>query len=136
MSNLVNAFNFDNVRNLSISLAPSLSSETNSHKPDFSIPTIPDIMTLNKDSSGNYDDVSICQAEYPNLPTPPYGIQIAVTEMHTLSEQGFKPMRGVLTEGRYLTIEANGFALTNPSTSTNQLSTTAALADDSDVHQR
>jgi phospholipase C len=136
MSNLVNAFDFDNVRNLSISLAPSLSSETNSHKPDFSIPTIPDIMTPNKDSSGNYDDVSIYQAEYPNLPTPPYRTQITVTEMHTLSGQGFKPMRGALTEGRYLTIEANGFALTNPSTSTNQLSTTAALADHSDIHQR
>ena len=93
-------------------------------------------MTPNKDSSGNYDDVSICQAEYPNLPTPPYGIQIAVTEMHTLSEQGFKPMRGALTEGRYITIEANGYALTNPSTSTNQLSTTPALADHSDIHQR
>jgi phospholipase C len=93
-------------------------------------------MTPNKDSSGNYDDVSICQAEYPNLPTPPYGAQIAVTEMHTLSEQGFKLMRGALTEGRYITIKANGYALTNPSTSTNQLSTTAALSDHSDIHQR
>jgi phospholipase C len=56
--------------------------------------------------------------------------------MYTLSEQGYKPMRGALTEGRYITIEANGFALTNPSISTNQLSTTAALANHSDIHQR
>lgn len=54
MSNLVNAFDFDN--------------------PDYSLPVIPEIQTPTTDSSGNFIDVSICEAAYPNQAPPPYGI--------------------------------------------------------------
>lgn len=57
----------------------------------------------------------------------PYGIQAPLSELALVVEQGFKPMRGTLTEGRYVTLEQNGFAVTNPSN---------AAANHADVSQR
>lgn len=53
-----------------------------------------------------------CEATYPTpRPPVPYASQ---TKANTLgSEQGFKTVRGQLTEGRYLTFEMNGYALQN-----------------------
>jgi len=45
-------------------------------------------------------------------------------------------VRGALTEGRYLVIESNGYAITNPGIIDNQLTTSAATSDHSNIHQR
>ena len=92
MSNLVNAFDFSD--------------------PDFSIPDIPTAPTPHTDSSGNWDGSSYCESLYKvQQPPVPYGKQD--TNMSSLSEKGFKPVRGALTEGRYLSFEASGYALQN-----------------------
>jgi phospholipase C len=130
MSNLVNAFDFDNV---------SLSKPTHRRKltiqPDFSIPILPDIAPPATDADGNFIDVSICQADYPNQAPPPYGNQAPASQLHLLSEQGFKPVRGTLTEGRYLTFESNGYALT-VSGSQSQIAATKSTATHNEISQR
>lgn len=63
----------------------------------------------------------------------PYGNQ---TEEEALFfEDGFKGVRGYLTEGHYLVFEANGYALSNPG-SGRQFTTTKATAAHDDIHQR
>ena len=90
MSNLVNAFDFSN--------------------PDFSVPNIPTAPTPHTDSNGNWDGSSYCESLYKvQQPPVPYGQQSK--NMSGLSEKGFKPVRGALTEGRYISFEANGYAL-------------------------
>ena len=64
----------------------------------------------------------------------PYGSQ---TEDEALYfEDGFKSVRGYLTEGHYLVFEANGYALSNPDTPNKQFQATKASATHDDVHQR
>lgn len=77
-----------------------------------------------------------CYAMYPEQPPVPYGSQGSLDDLAKTVEQGFKPMRGNLTEGRYVTFELNGFALTNPVDGTNQFSATATTDDHSQIHQR
>ena len=77
--------------------------------------------------------MSICQADYPTQAPPPYGIQAPASQLYLLSEQGFKPIRGTLTEGRYLTFESNGYALT---VSGSQFIATEAAAAHDDINQR
>lgn len=48
-----------------------------------------------------------------NRPPIPYGEENAKQDMSSLVEEGFKTMRGQLTEGRYVVFETDGFALTN-----------------------
>jgi phospholipase C len=95
MSNLVSAFDFQN--------------------PDYSIPSLPEAPEPHTDDQGAYDGAAYCEATYPvQRPPVPYGdVQGATTDVASLSEPGFRPVRGYLTEGRYLTFEANGQALTN-----------------------
>ncbi|PNY26830.1 Non-hemolytic phospholipase C [Tolypocladium capitatum] len=109
MSNLVNAFDFNN--------------------PDYSIPPITQARTPeplpNEPSryTGNLTLGSLtgpwvgparCLSDYkaPNPPIP-YGRANANQILSQLVEEGFKPVRGQLTEGRYLTFEIFGNALTN-----------------------
>ncbi|KAJ5759501.1 hypothetical protein N7520_006657 [Penicillium odoratum] len=114
MSNLVNALDLDN--------------------PDTSLPTIPDAETPDM-SAGKYTGTSNCEATYPSpRPTVPYGQQSNKTEALWF-EDGYKQVIGYLTEGRYLTFESSGKALTNAGNAS-RLSSTAALADHSDKHQR
>lgn len=54
--------------------------------------------------------------------------------MNLLVEEGFKPVRGQLTEGRFLTFEINGFALTN--VDGKFASTSVAAKNHDDVKQR
>lgn len=73
-----------------------------------------------------------CSSDEFYLPYP-YGNQ---TEEDSLFfEDGFKGVRGYLTEGRYLTFEANGYALSTDGKS-KQFSATKATADHRDIHQR
>ncbi|KAI1323731.1 phosphoesterase family-domain-containing protein [Xylariaceae sp. FL0255] len=91
MSDLVKAFDFEN--------------------PDYSLPTIPEISAPITDENGNYDGYSVCESTYTvQRPPVPYGIQTEANALFT--EQGFKTVRGDLTEGRYLIFEMNGYSLT------------------------
>jgi phospholipase C len=51
------------------------------------------------------------------------------------TEEGYKRVRGSLTEGRYLTFEANGYAVTNAG-KTVLPSATRATSDHDNIHQR
>ncbi|KAJ5933635.1 hypothetical protein N7454_005964 [Penicillium verhagenii] len=114
MSNLVNALDLDN--------------------PDMSLPTIPDAETPDM-SGSSYTGTSNCEATYPvQRPTVPYGQQSNKTEALWF-EDGYKEVVGYLTEGRYLTFESSGKALTNAG-NVSRVSSTKALADHSDKHQR
>ena len=117
MSDLVNAFNFD--------------------APDYSIPELPFAPPPHVNSKGVYDGSSHCEAEYAVLHPPvPYGAQS--TNVAALSETGFKSVRGNLTEGRFLTFEKDGFALTNPGPigSAAQFTAANAAADHSSKSQQ
>ncbi|KAJ5970336.1 uncharacterized protein N7479_000254 [Penicillium vulpinum] len=96
MSNLVNALDLDN--------------------PDYSLPNIPDAGTLETNEKGGYIGTSNCQARNKQTrPDVPYGKQPKEQSTNTLwFEEGYKEVIGYLTEGRYLTFEKNGAALTNP----------------------
>ncbi|KAJ3066728.1 hypothetical protein HDU98_009991 [Podochytrium sp. JEL0797] len=107
MSNLVNAFDFQN--------------------PNFTIPTVPVAPAPHKNILGKYDGSTWCQFLHPiTKPAVPYSSQIAPNAVSTMSENGFKKVRGALTEGRYLTFEANGVALAN--VLTGSVATTATTA--------
>ena len=89
------------------------------------------------DDDGNYIGASVCNALYGNSNPPvPYGPENEAVVPSTLSEEGFKNVRGYLTEGRYLTFEMNGYAITNPSTMATDITGTTATADHSDITQR
>jgi phospholipase C len=65
------------------------------------------------DSDGNFDGTALCEATYTTQTPPvPYGNQ--TLEDSLFFEDGFKQVVGSLTEGRYLTFEIDGWALTNP----------------------
>jgi phospholipase C len=119
MSNLLNAFDFDN--------------------PDYSIPNIPDAPAPSEDSDGNWDSAVVCQGTYgtpPPHPPAPYGPDNEHLSPATLVEEGFKPVRGYLTEGRYLVFEMNGYALTNAGTHASDITATRATADHRSPNQR
>jgi phospholipase C len=119
MSNLLKAFDFDN--------------------PDYSIPNIPDAPEPSEDSDGNWDSAVLCQGTYgtpPPHPPAPYGPENENLDPATLVEEGFKSVRGYLTEGRYLVFEMNGYALTNAGPNATDIAGTPATADHSSINQR
>lgn len=133
MSNLVNAFDFDNVTLLFTNTLIN----ANLQQPDYSIPFLPVIPSPSTDSSGNYNAASVCEALYGHFGPPiPYGPENEALDPSTLSEEGFKSVRGYLTEGRYLVFEMNGYALTNPSINASDLTAMKATATHNDIHQR
>ncbi|KAK5996821.1 Phospholipase C C [Cladobotryum mycophilum] len=92
MSDLVEAFDFEN--------------------PDYSIPSLPSMPEPHRDANGNYDGSSYCESRYPSPNPPvPYTGDGVVHNMSTVVEKGFKPIRGKLTEGRFLVFEMFGAAL-------------------------
>lgn len=127
MSNLVNAFDFDN--------------------PDYTIPTVAaapsPLRNWNRPKvtdgpiggyPGNYMGSARCRAEHKDRRPPvPYGKENAGQDVSKLTEEGFKQVRGALTEGRYVTFETKGMALTNID---NQIRFTRATAAHSDIKQR
>ncbi|ERT01358.1 hypothetical protein HMPREF1624_02603 [Sporothrix schenckii ATCC 58251] len=121
-SNLVNAFDFEN--------------------PDFSIPDLPVPETPIQDSEGHLLGLyagycskvfgTSCSSSEYYLPYP-YGNQ---TEEESLYfEDGFKGVRGYLTEGRYLVFESNGYALTTDGNS-KQFTAKKATAGHEKIQQR
>lgn len=80
--------------------------------PDYSIPSMPNASYPSTNSKGDWNGYSVCEEQYPEQRPPvPYGTQNEKDALAT--EQGFKKVRGNPTEGRYLTFEMNGQALTN-----------------------
>ncbi|KAH8814853.1 phosphoesterase family-domain-containing protein [Xylogone sp. PMI_703] len=117
MSNLVNMFDFEN--------------------PDFSVPKLPDAIPPHTNSKGEYDGAEFCEAQHSvTRPPVPYDNQISPDAVHTLSEQGFKPMRGHLTEGRYIVFELGGYALTNTGKPSNDFTATKATDAHESINQR
>ena len=93
MSNLVSAFDFSNR--------------------DLSVPQLPKAENASKDKvTGMWNGVTLCMRKYEDLVQPPvpYGNQTELKKGYNV-EKGYKKVRGSLTEGHYLTIEANGAAL-------------------------
>jgi phospholipase C len=81
-------------------------------RPDYGLPELPDAPAPHTNAQGVYDGSAHCSALYAvRRPPVPYGVQSA--DVAALSEKGFKAVRGALTEGRYLTFEMTGWALTN-----------------------
>ncbi|EQK97990.1 hypothetical protein G6O67_003566 [Ophiocordyceps sinensis] len=109
MSNLVNAFDFT--------------------RPDYSVPDITQTRDPEKlpedpaDYTGNLTLGSLtgpwvgpakCLSDHKATRPPiPYGPGNANQNMSSLVEEGYKRVRGQLTEGRFLTFETGGKALTN-----------------------
>jgi len=117
MSPLLNAFDFAN--------------------PDFSVPSLPDAPAPHTDANGVYDGAAYCESLYSvTRPTVPYSNQIAADKVSSLSEQGFKEMRGALTEGRYVVFEYNGYALTNEGRPASAFSASKATSKHNDIKQR
>lgn len=76
--------------------------------PDYSIPSIPNITYPSVDSQRNWNGYAVCEAMYSTTRPPvPYGN----SNSSLTTEQGFKSVRGQLTEGRYLVFESSGYAL-------------------------
>lgn len=126
MSDLVNAFDFDH--------------------PDYSVPTVasaPAPLTTPAPPptdgpigalSGNYVGAAKCLADHKSpRPPVPYGPENENQNMTLATEQGFKQVRGALTEGRYLTFEFEGFALSN---NNDHVGFAKATAKHDDIRQR
>ncbi|TVY39251.1 Non-hemolytic phospholipase C [Lachnellula subtilissima] len=118
MSTLLNAFDFDH--------------------PDYSIPNLVEAMTPSEDADGNWDAASICQGKYgepPPKPPAPFGPENENSDPSKLSEEGFKSLRGYLTEGRYLVFEMNGYAVT-AGVNASDITGTEATSDHRNKNQR
>lgn len=143
MSNLVNAFDFENVSLYSPQILTEPNLTTTSPQPDFSVPDLPVPNTPIKDGSGNIIGLysGLCAKEWTGscsgsqyVSGIPYGEQ---TEEDALFfEDGFKGVRGNLTEGRYLVFEANGYAISNPGSTDKQFTTATSTANHDDIKQR
>ncbi len=97
--------------------------------PDYSIPELPYAIPPHQ-TNGEYDGAAHCEALYPTQRPPvPYNAapgSVPTDKVSTLSENGFKEMRGMLTEGRYLVFELGSAALTNLGTSSPKVATAAS----------
>ncbi|KAG6293848.1 hypothetical protein E4U46_007092 [Claviceps purpurea] len=108
MTNMVSAFDFDS--------------------PNYSVPKLAAVRTPEPRNDTNWSgDLNLGSLTGPwvgpakckdgfahgNYPPVPYGKENAEQDMDELVEDGFKPIRGAITEGRYVTIESNGFGLTS-----------------------
>lgn len=100
--------------------------------PDYSIPSMPNATYPSTDNKGQWNGYAVCESTYAHTRPPvPYGKQSEATSLAT--EDGFKVVRGQLTEGRYLVFAMNGFAL---SSSSGQLSASKASSQHNDKSQR
>ncbi|KAF2725554.1 non-hemolytic phospholipase C precursor [Polychaeton citri CBS 116435] len=80
--------------------------------PDYSIPSMPNASYPSTSKDGEWNGYAVCESQYAQRRPPvPYGQQSTAIDL--ASEQGYKQVRGQLTEGRFLTLEMNGYALTN-----------------------
>ncbi|EJP63655.1 Non-hemolytic phospholipase C [Beauveria bassiana] len=108
MSNLVNAFDFGHTDYSVPPIASVRMPETDPDKPWDGNLTLGSL-------SGPWVGPARCLQEHAigNRPPIPYGQDNAKQEMASLVEDGFKTLRGQLTEGRYVVFQAGDFALAN-----------------------
>ncbi|KAJ5915038.1 hypothetical protein N7504_003921, partial [Penicillium tannophilum] len=135
MSNLVNAFDFSNLWDslLRLTLARSFIAYIY-YQPNFTVPVIPSVDDPVTDSSGSYTGTATCESTYQvQRPAIPYGNQIEASALYF--EDGYKEVVGYLTEGRYLTLEKDGYALTNDGSSST-VSLTGSTLGHSSIYQR
>ncbi|KID60499.1 Non-hemolytic phospholipase C [Metarhizium brunneum] len=96
-----------------------LTSAFDFQNPDYSIPSLPTAPKPHVNFKGQYDGSSYCQSRFPaTRPPVPYTGDGVIDDLTTMVEHGFKPIRGKLTEGRYLVLETNGHSLTNAGSKT------------------
>ena len=69
-------------------------------------------------------------------PLPPYGPENANRDMSTLVEEGFKQVQGYLTEGRWLVLEQDGYAITNMGDDASDIVLTSATSSHESKTQR
>lgn len=111
----------------------------------YQVPKPPTLPIQPSDFSGNISTLgsntgpwaqpSLCLSEYPaNQPAVPFGSANANQNMSLLVEEGFKQVRGLLSEGRYLVFETSDRALTNVDGKIVDLS--PATAAHEDIRQR
>ncbi|WEW57590.1 phospholipase C [Emydomyces testavorans] len=118
MSNLLNAFDFENVSTTLplISTHIARSTLTPNHQPDLSIPSMPKADFPHRDRNGNWDGSAYCESRFPQTRPPvPFGSQ-PKTMPNDLVEQGYKECLGTLTEGRYLVFTTKLSNSASPST--------------------
>jgi phospholipase C len=85
--------------------------------------------------TGPYAQPSKCLSDHSTVNPPiPYGPDNVNQNMSLLVEEGFKQVRGQLTEGRYLTFEELGFALSNDNG--DSVGVTPASQKHEDIRQR
>ncbi|KAI5459062.1 putative hemolytic phospholipase C precursor [Mariannaea sp. PMI_226] len=123
MSNLLNAFDFDN--------------------PDYSIPNLPKPETPIKNSDGEIIGMwnGFCSKTWSGacsgssfVETIPFGEQ---TEKDALVfEDGFKGVRGAIAEGHYLVFESGRYALANPGSHSSKTMATKATPSHNTIQQR
>ena len=100
--------------------------------PDYSIPTSLNATYPSTNNRGKWNGYAVCEATYAQTRPPvPYGKQSEATSL--IAEDGFKTVRGQLTEGRYLVFEMSGYALT---ISGSQFSASKATSQHNDKSQR
>lgn len=107
-------------------------------QPDYSIPDLPASIVPSEDAEGKWDSADVCQGKYgtpPTHPATPYGPENSNSDPAALVEDGFKRVRGYLTEGRYLTFEMNGFALSIAAVHAGSIGASPATATHSDISQ-
>lgn len=84
--------------------------------------------------TGPYAEPALCLSDYPKNQAPvPVGPENANQDLSLLVEEGFKQLRGRLTEGRFVVFEAEKLALTNVG---RRVSVSRATAGHEDIHQR
>ncbi|EFX01061.1 non-hemolytic phospholipase c [Grosmannia clavigera kw1407] len=132
MSNLVAAFDFEHPDYSlpSITAAPTPLMDTDAADDDYS----GDVATLGS-LTGPYVGLAACLSAHAVVQPPvPYGSANVAQNLSRLVEDGFKRVRGGLTEGRYLTLEMDGHALAN--VDGQRIQAAVASADHRDVRQR
>ncbi|KAJ3496102.1 hypothetical protein NLG97_g2907 [Lecanicillium saksenae] len=106
MSNLVNAFNFREADYTAPPIASVRKPEADPDKPWEGTPSLGSLQ-------GPWVGPAKCEQMHSgNQPPIPYGEQNAGPDMASLVEDGFKVVRGLLTEGRYVVFEQRARALT------------------------
>ncbi|PLB33161.1 nonhemolytic phospholipases C family protein [Aspergillus candidus] len=103
--------------------------------PDPTLPNLPEAEEP-RTLGDLYTGMAHCAATHPlTRPPAPFGEQDNVTEALWF-EDGYKEVVGGLTEGRYLTFEQQGKALTNPGHNASAVTRAPAHADHRDRKQR
>ncbi|KAK3940216.1 putative phospholipase [Diplogelasinospora grovesii] len=111
--------------------------------PDYSIPSLPYAIPPHTNAAGVYDGSAHCDALYPTQRPPvpyngqtPGSVKDAASDVSSFSEEGFKEVRGQLTEGRYLVLEWGGQALVNLGVGSSAVASARATRTHSDKNQR